>query len=117
MMWGGVSVELTVSEAAIQELRELHIPEGQGLRIDAELTGGWSSTIDIQLALDESRKNDTVIEIEHLKVYIDRFTQRYLDENLTLDFDATQGFKLFSPNEIISQGLTLFDRETKGSSC
>jgi hypothetical protein len=33
-------VELTVSEAALQELRELKMPEGHGLRIDAELTGG-----------------------------------------------------------------------------
>jgi hypothetical protein len=33
-------VEISVSEAALHELRELQIPEGHGLRIDAELTGG-----------------------------------------------------------------------------
>jgi hypothetical protein len=33
-------VELTVSEAALEELSKLDIPDGHGLRIDAELTGG-----------------------------------------------------------------------------
>ncbi|EGL82979.1 hypothetical protein CathTA2_1478 [Caldalkalibacillus thermarum TA2.A1] len=33
-------MELHVTEAALAELQDYTIPEGKGLRIDAEITGG-----------------------------------------------------------------------------
>lgn len=46
--------------------------------------------------------------MENYLVYIDRFTQRYLDDSLTLDFDPIQGFALRNEEEIICRGLTVY---------
>ncbi|EGL82978.1 hypothetical protein CathTA2_1477 [Caldalkalibacillus thermarum TA2.A1] len=64
--------------------------------------------MDIQLALDEPRPNDKIINVAHLTFFIDRFTQRYIGEKLTLDFDPAQGFRLSNPNEILCQGITIY---------
>ncbi|MBO8170271.1 MAG: hypothetical protein H0Z33_00090 [Bacillaceae bacterium] len=77
--------------------------------------------IDFHLALDETRPTDTVIEVEGIPFFIDRFTRRYLDDELTLDHQPAQGFILSSRYEILSYGLTVYqsgeDVPPPGSSC
>jgi uncharacterized protein YqkB len=117
---GGAWMNIHVTQAALQELKAYEIPVGQGIRLDADMNGGCRSTVDLYLALDDPRKNDTVVETDGFTFYIDRFTQRYVDDNLTLDYDPAYGFKLSNPDEILSYGLTLYtsaDKRQRSSSC
>lgn len=100
-------MQLEIKEAALAKLRSYQINDGIGIRIDASMAGGCSSTVDIHLALSETRKNDTFIQVEEFTFLIDRFTQRYVDEELFLDYDSS-GFKLYSAEEIFSSHMTLY---------
>nr|WP_236838826.1 iron-sulfur cluster biosynthesis family protein [Caldalkalibacillus salinus] len=61
--------------------------------------------------MDETRKNDTILKVEHIPFYIDRFTQRYVDQEVVLDFDPVSGFKLSNDAEILSHGLTIYQEK------
>ncbi len=77
----------------------------------------------IVLALDEFRKNDTVVDADGIPIFIDRFTERYMDDELTIDYHPIQGFTLTSPYETLSCGLMIYqgtgkgERGSKSSSC
>lgn len=101
-------MEVIITDPARQALAQLEIAEGYGLRIDAEVCGGWSTSVDIQLALDESRKTDSLLQVGEYTFLIDRFTQRYVDGKLTLDFDEIKGFVLRNEDRVLCQGLTVY---------
>lgn len=96
-----------MTEAAKQRLDQLEIAEGYGLRIDAEVKGGCSISVAIQLALDRPRKTDTILQSGKYMFMMDRFTQRYVQGELTLDFEEAKGFILQNGDSILSQGLTV----------
>lgn len=113
-------MKIRVTQTALEELKTYDIPAGQGIRLDAEMNGGCRSTVDFYLAFDDPRKNDTVVEVEGIPFYIDRFTQRYVGDDLQFDYHPAYGFKLSSPNEILSYGLTVYentDQRNRTSSC
>jgi hypothetical protein len=53
-----------------------------------------------------------VTRFGNISVFVDGFTEKHLDEKVTLDYDDAQGFKLFSSNEIYSYGLA-FNKKNK----
>jgi iron-sulfur cluster assembly protein len=91
-----------LSETAISELRRLLVQEnkeGWGLRVG--VVGGGCSGLSYTLAFDEKPgKNDTVYEIEGVKVFIDPKSYLFLN-GMTLDYSTellTGGFKFVNPN-------------------
>ncbi len=77
---------------ALKQLRELSRTENKVLRIDAEMQGGCGTMMRFKLIEDEPRKSDIVITAEGIEFYVDLFTKRNLDEELTLDYDESEGF-------------------------
>ncbi|MEH7414702.1 iron-sulfur cluster biosynthesis family protein [Neobacillus drentensis] len=83
---------LKMTEAALNKLKELAGNEAGIPRIDAEVAGGCGMSVKFSLLFDEPRRNDLDIEIEGLKLRLDRFTKRYLDEETVIDYQEGQGF-------------------------
>ncbi|GAA0351957.1 iron-sulfur cluster biosynthesis family protein [Bacillus horti] len=100
-------MHIEVKATALEQLRQYTIDGGKGIRVDAAMSGGCSSTVDIHLVVDDARKNDTLIQVEELTFFIDRFTQRYVDEELFLDYNSS-GFTLYSSDEIFASGMSLY---------
>ncbi|WP_349410111.1 iron-sulfur cluster biosynthesis family protein [Pseudalkalibacillus sp. SCS-8] len=85
-------MQMTVTEKALHQLKLLKLAEGKILRIDAEMMGGCGTMMKFKLIEDESRKGDDVIQAAGIDFYVDLFTKRNLDDELTLDYDDETGF-------------------------
>ncbi|MGO4119445.1 hypothetical protein ACEQ6C_40665, partial [Rhizobium ruizarguesonis] len=59
------------------------------------------------LAVDELRKNDTLVYQHGIPVCMDRLTKRHLGDVLTLDYDPARGFALSSPDEAFADRLAV----------
>ncbi|UAT30684.1 iron-sulfur cluster biosynthesis family protein [Bacillus badius] len=85
-----VTVKLTESarnELNIRLRAEQHFP-----RIDAEITGGCGLSVKFMLVFDEPRRNDKVVDCGGIPIRIDRFTARYLREEVQVNYTAESGF-------------------------
>lgn len=83
---------ITLTEAALNKLKEMILESEQSPRIDANVAGGCGMTVKFTLIFDEPRRNDMLIEHEEIQIRIDRFTKRYLDEETQIDYTVDQGF-------------------------
>ena len=83
---------VTLTEAALSKLKEMVVEEEHSPRIDANVAGGCGVSVAFKLVFDEPRRADTVIEYENIKIAIDRFTKRYLEEVTPIDYTEENGF-------------------------
>ena len=93
---------IKLSETAAAEIKRLLVQENKeewGLRVG--VVGGGCSGLSYTLAFDETPKNnDSVFDIEGVKVYCDPKSYLFLN-GMTLDFSdelLTGGFKFVNPN-------------------
>lgn len=91
-----------LTETAANEVKRLLVQEEKqawGLRVG--VAGGGCSGLSYTLAFDENPKdNDTVMEIQGVRVYCDPKSYLFLN-GMTLDFSTellTGGFKFVNPN-------------------
>ncbi|MED1466810.1 iron-sulfur cluster biosynthesis family protein [Bacillus salipaludis] len=85
-------MKLNVTEAAIDNLKELIEIEGKIPRIDADVTGGCGMSVKFSIVFDEPRRNDLCIEMDGIQIRLDRFTKRYIDEEIEIDYQVEKGF-------------------------
>jgi Fe-S cluster assembly iron-binding protein IscA len=83
---------VTLTEAALNKLKEMVLVEEHSPRIDANLAGGCGVSVAFKLIFDEPRIGDTVIEHEGIKIAIDRFSKRYLEDETQIDYTDENGF-------------------------
>lgn len=83
---------ITLTEAALNRLKEMGLKEEQFPRIDADVAGGCGLSVKFTLVFDEPRRNDIVIEYGGIQIRMDRFTKRYLDEETQIDYIDDHGF-------------------------
>jgi iron-sulfur cluster assembly protein len=93
---------IKLSETAAAEIKRLLVQENKeewGLRVG--VVGGGCSGLSYTLAFDETPKNnDSVFDIEGVKVYCDPKSYLFLN-GMVLDFSTellTGGFKFINPN-------------------
>lgn len=93
---------IQLTENAINEVKRLLTQEKKdewGLRVG--VVGGGCSGLSYTLAFDEKpNNNDSVFDIEGLRVYVDPKSYLFLN-GMTLDFSTellTGGFKFVNPN-------------------
>jgi Fe-S cluster assembly iron-binding protein IscA len=83
---------ITLTETALNKLKDMEWQGEQSPRIDANIAGGCGVSVQFKLVFDESRRKDTVIEYDGIQFRIDPFTKRYLDEETQIDFNDERGF-------------------------
>ena len=83
---------ITLTESAVNKLREIELQNGNIPRIDADIIGGCGMSVSFKFVIDEPRKNDTVIKYNEIQIYIDRFTERNLGEETQIDYTDELGF-------------------------
>ncbi|RHW36571.1 hypothetical protein D1B33_09165 [Lysinibacillus yapensis] len=83
---------ITITEAAMNKLKEIMLREGQSPRLDADVAGGCGMSVKLSLVFDEPRLNDTNIEYEGIQFKMDHFTKRYLNEETLIDYTNATGF-------------------------
>ncbi|MGG3573496.1 iron-sulfur cluster biosynthesis family protein [Bacillus gobiensis] len=83
---------ITLTETAMDKLQAIELKEEQFLRIDADIAGGCGLSVKFAIVLDKPRCNDTVIEYDGIQFRMDRFTKRYLDEEVQIDYTDERGF-------------------------
>jgi iron-sulfur cluster assembly accessory protein len=93
---------LTVTEQAVTKVKELLAKderEGYGLRV--AVRGGGCSGFEYGLTWENQQQdNDTVMEFDGLKVYVDAMSNLYLD-GVQIDYVdglVESGFKIENPN-------------------
>ena len=84
-------MNITLTEAALNKLKEMVVEKKHSPRIDANIAGGCGMSVKFKLVFDEPRRNDTIIEYENIKIRIDRFTKRYLEEVTQIDYTEESG--------------------------
>lgn len=104
-----VQNEIDITEKAIKQVHRIkeenNIPQDYGLRIGVK--GGGCSGLTYQLGFDaEARENDTVIEKDDVKLYVDGKSLFYLSGTV-LDFSDGlngKGFVFNNPNAVKTCG-------------
>src|SRR5579872_982655 len=93
---------LDVTPAAIERVRQLLAANpdkaGQGLRL--YVTSGGCAGYSYGMAFDEQGDNDTVMEFDSLKIFVDRDSLQWLD-GARVDFVESMlgsGFSITNPN-------------------
>ncbi len=85
-------MNIKITETAMNKLKEIMLKEERSPRIDADVAGGCGVSVKFSLVFDEPQRNDSNIEYEGIQFRIDRFTQRYLDEETLIDYTNETGF-------------------------
>ncbi|OMP66306.1 iron-sulfur cluster biosynthesis family protein [Domibacillus epiphyticus] len=85
-------MRLSLTESALKKLKTVVLQEGQLPRIDADVAGGCGMTVAFSLVFDEERRNDFILELNGIRIRMDRFTQRYIGEEIQIDFTEEKGF-------------------------
>lgn len=87
-----MSMVITLTDSALRKLRKMEWQTGTYPRIDAHMVGGCGLSVSLKLVFDEPRKNDIVFEYEGIRITMDRFTKRNLDEQTQIDYSDELGF-------------------------
>ena len=85
-------MDIIITAAALEKLKEIVSKEKLSPRIDANVAGGCGISVNFALLFDEPRRNDTVIDYEDIQIQIDPFTKRYLGELTQIDYTDEDGF-------------------------
>ena len=83
---------ITLTDTAIQKLSTMEWEEGNFPRIDCDVAGGCGISVSFKLIFDEPRKNDSVLEYNGIRILLDRFTRKNLDEVTQIDYSDEHGF-------------------------
>ncbi|WP_191567326.1 HesB/IscA family protein [Metabacillus idriensis] len=83
---------ITLTKSAVNKLETMKLKEEYSPRIDANVAGGCGMSIKFTLVFEEPRRNDSFIEFGGIKIRMDRFTKRYLDEETQIDYTEEHGF-------------------------
>ncbi|USG68080.1 iron-sulfur cluster biosynthesis family protein [Brevibacillus ruminantium] len=99
-------MKISVSEAALERLREEAAKRTQPLRINGELVGGCGMTVEYGLFWDDKAPGDLTAEEGGVTFLLDRETTDYIGANaLLIDYREQQGFRLVTPEQILAYGL------------
>ncbi|MET1030055.1 iron-sulfur cluster biosynthesis family protein [Domibacillus tundrae] len=86
-------MKIVLTPSARQQLLDWPVTASQLPRIDANMSGGCGISVQFSLVLDEPRRNDAVIDCgDGIVLHIDRFTERYMEEEMAVDFTDDAGF-------------------------
>lgn len=106
--WEGEnSMVVTLTEPALNKLKEMVFKDEQSPRIDANITGGCGMSIKFMLVFDEPRRNDIIIEHEGIEIRIDHFTKKYLDTEVKIDCNDENDFLIGNNYESNSCAIEL----------
>lgn len=90
-------MKLRLTDAARQQLTGFTVPENRVLRIDADMKGGCGISVHLSVEAGEPRRHDTTLDCGGgIIFHIDRFTERYLDEEAEIDWTKENGFTIGS---------------------
>jgi Fe-S cluster assembly iron-binding protein IscA len=87
-----IRIDIIITAAALEKLKEIVSKEKHSPRIDANIAGGCGISVKFELLFDEPRRNDTVVEYEDIQIQVDPFTKRYLGEATQIDYSVEEGF-------------------------
>jgi iron-sulfur cluster assembly accessory protein len=116
-----VTETITLTESAADAVRGLLEQRNlQGYSLRVYVSGGGCSGFQYGMTLDNNiRTEDTVTEMNGIKVLVDEVSIQYL-QGATVDYvegTDTSGFKITNPNSLPSCGCGQETDATDGSSC
>src|SRR5437867_5023452 len=93
---------INITDSAVRQLRRLldQQPQSTGKGLRVQIVKGGCSGLHYEMALDEKRANDEVVEREGVEFFIDNESADYL-RGATLDFRdglTSVGFQIENPN-------------------
>ncbi|GAA4701817.1 iron-sulfur cluster biosynthesis family protein [Brevibacillus fulvus] len=98
-------MEIRWTEAAQVQLAEKW-PDDKDLRIIGRYVGGCGANVEYSLVWDREAANDHCYPLFGQQLRIDPLTVEYLSVPvLTIDYRPNQGFRLVTPEQILSYGL------------
>ena len=91
---------ITVTDNAVNKIRKM-LTENQEPALRLGIIGGGCSGLSYKFKYEsDSRANDTVIEVDGVKLFVDPKSYKYLD-GMILDYEETvleQAFRFINPN-------------------
>ncbi len=83
---------ITFSKEAVERLKSVELEKGNFPRIDATMGGSCGLSVNFSLIFDEARRNDLLFEEAGIKIRIDHFAKRYLQDDIYIDYTDEHGF-------------------------
>lgn len=100
-------MNIVIKPAAVKELQKYEFGGNQGLRIEAIFVGTCSIATEHYLRIDERREDDLFLMAEGIPVVVSEESQKNLHHTVTLDFNPSLGFKLYSDEETYRYNLRI----------
>ncbi|WP_316568570.1 iron-sulfur cluster biosynthesis family protein [Neobacillus sp. YIM B06451] len=100
-------MEIIIKPAALEELKNASLQDGEGIRIEAVFIGSCSIYAEYSLKIDKKNEDDDLFEVEGIPVLVSKESQKHLYKRITLDFNPGLGFKLSSDEEVYRYNLKL----------
>jgi len=93
---------INVTDSAVRQLKSLLNGDAQNTRkgLRVQIAKGGCSGLQYEMALDEEKSGDSVLERDGVKFFVDAESGAYLD-GATLDFRdglTSTGFQIVNPN-------------------
>lgn len=98
---------MLIRPAALEQLKAVTFQENEGVRIEAIYVGSCSLYADHHLRIDQRSFEDDVFLIEGIPVFVSKESQKYLHQRVSLDYNSSLGYRLYSDNEIYKYNLQL----------
>ncbi|RVT62460.1 hypothetical protein EM808_11735 [Niallia taxi] len=93
-------MKLTITDKAAEKLRSYDQPENAAFKLTSVFSGGCSYTYNYDLAIDHKKEEDTKFEDNGIVLYLDKMTISHINEDLKLDYNEGQGFRLVGASQI-----------------
>lgn len=100
-------MEVFIKPTAVNKLKEIDFKENEGVRIEAIFIGSCSIYAEHDLRLDIKREDDDLFIVEGIPVLISKESQKHLGNRISLDFNQTLGYKIYSDEEVYQYNLQL----------
>ncbi|TXC90459.1 iron-sulfur cluster biosynthesis family protein [Metabacillus litoralis] len=100
-------MNIVIKPEAINQLRGREFQENEGIRIEATFVGSCTIYAEHSLLVDIKQDDDDIFMVEDIPVVISKKSQKYLDENIFLDYSPQLGYKISSDQETYKYNLQL----------
>ncbi|MFE8702879.1 iron-sulfur cluster biosynthesis family protein [Cytobacillus sp. FJAT-54145] len=100
-------MKVIIKPAAVAQLKNIELKEDEGVRIEAIFVGSCSIYAEHELRIEKKRQEDDLFVVEDVPVIISKESQKHLHERITLDYNPSLGYKIYSDEEVYRYNLQI----------
>lgn len=100
-------MNIEIKNSAVEKINLYSFQVDEGLRIEITPAESCSLFTEHLLMIDKKKVNDSLFIKQGIPLLISKESQKYLPNNLYLEFNPSLGFKLSSDEEVYQYNLSI----------